>query len=276
MSKTIRQAHAQRLVLLGVLLAMMLAQGLLHAGAAEAQRAQPAYYCGTLSSGHCYGTTDWYGPQGSHLGGVQTDINVEYVQCYYCVGGSLSNEIWMIDSTSNQTQYCTGTQTPACWVEAGYEGGFDGCGGFGFYGFQCYFWSDSRPNGGYYNHFNNLPSDNYYHHTRFKIKWLGNGSWDVSVNPLSTTDGYWDQTSTSNTIYPQDMTIGSELEGYGASDDNWITTVDYLNSKWADANGNFNFQGSKGTEKQSNPPDEIWGACCTNGGDFKVWTPQGS
>jgi len=220
--------------------------------------------------------TDWFGPQGSHLGGGETDEVIQPVNCYECAGGFLNNEIWVVDNTSSQKQYCTGTNVRACWVEAGYQGGSDGCGGIGFYGFECYFWSDSRPNGGYFNHFNALPSDNYNHHTRFKIKWIGNGSWDVSVNPLASSDGYWDSTSTNNTIYPQDEQIGQELSGSGVFYDNWITTVDYVNTKWADANVNFWYQGSKGSEFASNPPDETWGACCTNGGDFKAWVPQGS
>ncbi len=151
---------------------------------------------------------------------------------------------------------------------------------------QSYFWADNRPNGGYYNHWNTLPSDNYGHHTRFKIKWLGSGSWDVSVNPLSSSDGYWDSTSTSNTIHLQDEELGSELIGSSSSGYYlWVNTTDWTNNEWADANVNFHYQGgcssncTAGSNGGAPPPYSQWGSvpnCCNNGGDWQVWTPQNS
>lgn len=299
MLKVIQQIGKTHLALLVAFLVVCNMFVLLHAPTTYARTSETTYECGGDVGGHCYGIVDWFGPVNSHLGGVQTDIVVEPIDCDNinpadgsCGGLFLNNEIWMVDDTSSQAQYCPTSSTSMCWVEAGYKfgGTYDQACNYGFSGSQCYFWADNRPNGGYYEHWNILPADNYGHHTRFRIKWLGNGSWDVSINPLASSDGYWDSTSTNNTIYPQNEEMGEELAGATstASDGLYTPTyADWVNNKWADSNENYHYQtscvspqnGGNCSQIAKAPPYEQWVSvptCCNNGGDFQAFTPQGS
>lgn len=249
----------------------------LYSGVAVAHGSHAAYSC----SGHCYGVNDWYGPSGSFLGGGRTDITVESMTCSSCDSGAeISNEMWIQDNTSSQRYSCNYS---VCWVEVGYEAtnASDNCVSGSWA--QCYFWADNRPSGGYHFWPSQLPSDNYSHHTRFKVKIYdttpGCGwTWYASINPLASSDGGSTNYSTCNTMYPQNELMGSELAGTtGVS----VNTADFVNNQWANSSLNFYYQTNGGCESgytncsNASPPYDQWYSspnCCNSGGDFQTWT----
>ena len=273
MRKTMQQAFPIRFALGISLVVLLVAQVFLYTGTAVAHGSHAAYSCGNESSGHCYGTNDWFGPSGSYLGGGRTDIVVVTDSCSGCSSSLVSTEMWVYDNTSGETQYCLSGE---CWIETGFVANTSICNPNGWT--ECYFWADNRANGGFHVWALTLPSDNYGHHTRFKIKNLDNSDWYISVNPLASSDGGFTGYSTSNTMYPQDEQMGQELGGTGGVT---APSTDFTNNEWADNLDNYYYQTKAGCSHTPNhcfaydPPYTNWYStpnCCNNGGDFQVWT----
>ncbi len=242
----------------------------LHSNIYTAHAGIPAYSC---TNPHCYAQQDWYGPSGGYLTGSSTEVTVGHISCSSC-NGVASVETWLVDDTSSQAFQCTYF---ICWIETGYaeKNIQTGCGPAGT---ECYFWGDNRPNGGLNYWPYALPSDNYGQLTQLFIENVDSSDWYISVAPQASSDGGFVGYSTSNTIYPQNIRVGSELGGTSGVS---IPTQSFIQNEWS-VNYNYYYQTNAGCESNQTdcrsdmPPTGYWNpapSCCNAGGNYKVSIP---
>jgi hypothetical protein len=95
------------------------------------------YACGSLTTGHCYGTAIW--EEQPQYFGAYADIDLAATTCASC-DGFTTNELWVVD---NASPACVASPRHKCWLEAGYftwrPANHD----------TIFFWADSSPQGGF-------------------------------------------------------------------------------------------------------------------------------
>jgi hypothetical protein len=206
---------------------------------AKAAPARPLYAC----TYHCYGYNDW---PGGPINGSVTYIKIVQLSCSFtsCSNGPfIDNEMWLNDLT-NPNGACP------CFVEAGYttiagshQTRYD------------YFWGDNRPTWGIFFHdLAQIPAGDYGNYTQFYINRSGSSSFQVYV---ASANYNATQYSTSNSMTPGDINIGSELYGTaGAS----APTAHFIYNIWIDTSGVSHYQSVNGTLKYLNgpPPYRGW------------------
>lgn len=168
-----------------------------------------AYSCGDINTGHCYGQNIWQ----DATDGVRTSIGVRGI-----TGGNgfVNNEVWL----------CQG-DCPY-WVEAGLKSQFNIGGGA-----EIYFWADSRPGGGYNNHFGRpIPSGDYGYYANVDIHRTSGSTWSITIN--SQTGLQLSDSSTGNSMAPDEIQLGTELAGTGGASD---PHTNYANNQYKHLNG---------------------------------------
>ncbi len=204
--------------------------------------------------------------------GSSTDISIGHISCPSC-DGVASVETWLVDNSSAQAFKCGGL---VCWIEAGYAEKpiTTQCGSARV---ECYFWGDNRPNSILYYHPYAIPSDNYGDTLNVFIENDTSSSWYIDVYPLNSLDGGFTGYSSSDTIYPQNIRIGSELGGTSGVS---IPTQSFSYNEWS-TNYNFYYQTNAGCGTHTlcldnQPPTDFWALtpnCCNSGGNFQVSVP---
>jgi len=193
-----------------------------------------AYSC---DPSHCYGVVDWSG--GTSYAG--TSILVRGLGAPDSGAGFITNEIWLADS-------------PYYWVETGITIGPVGgqlCTS------DCYFWADTRPGAGYYEHFlADVPQTDYGKSTIFGVRNQGGGTFSAEV---SGYNGSYYGYSMGNSMSPNWIQTGMELQG---SSGGYALQAQYSSNLWSDGT-NYYFQtndGGNGPPGGSNDTTEItWG-----------------
>lgn len=261
-----------RRVMLAVALALSLLVGSLgfQTQTSHAAGMMPLYSC---VSPHCYGTVEWSGG----IEGSSTNMVMGSLGCGWC-DGFVNNEMWLIDSYEPTCTDPDGGSSHQCWIETLYT----------TYGWvdhhksspcasppvNCYVWADNRPGGGYHEHPLGVVNSKDYGgglYLEISETRYGSSSWKVD---LSTPSGInYNEASTGNQMYPDDIEIGQELYGtYWASSGQ----SDYYYNRWkSTGNGSWNYQCPSGSVTSNNPPYGFWNyapRCNPSnfGGDFRV------
>lgn len=201
----------------------------------QAAAARPAYSCTPY---HCFGEVTWPGSNN----GAHTTLGV--VQLYCTPGATLCGQGWFVD---NEMWVNAGSYY---WVEAGYS----------TYSNDHatsvdYFWADSRPNYGYFEHVLSSASSDYGNSVNLTIQRAGSRTFEVS---LVSPNFSWVDYSTNNSMSPNSITIGQELNANSASGA-WANTAVFTNNQYVNAYTNtFHYQSLNGNQNVQNPPHAGW------------------
>ena len=114
---------------------------------------------------------------------------------------------------------------------------------------QFYFWADSRPNGGFFNHFvTYVPGVDYGHATTFVIT-RSNPTTTWQVNIYDSSGNSWLAYSTNNSMAPDEIIIGQEIAGSsGAS----APVADFTHNVWFASSGSH-YQSNSGSGFHPSP-----------------------
>lgn len=152
--------------------------------------------CGNPSYGHCYAVA-WQGSAWGlgtpvYMSAVGADLEVDCL----AVGNENTEfanfEMWMWTNDTDPNS----TANSGYWVEEGYSAGITTP------GFQ-WFWADSRPGGGYNQHFIEWATALQYKNVTFT--WLGGSNWNVYLS------GSLVGTSINNAAWAGGVSIGAEM-----------------------------------------------------------------
>jgi hypothetical protein len=228
-------------------------------------RAAPAYSCGTPSTGHCYGITQW---GRSQYFGSYTDISMVHLQCdvFDCLihcssvfscsipGGFIDDEMWLID---RGTPACLSNGFGSCWVEAGYWTQYSPL-------FSMdYFWADVRPGSGIFVHvLGSVPDHDIGARTHFMIVRDDRTAARPYLSFIYSDSGtFYLGTSTANTMTANEIDIGQELAGAGGAG---APVATFTRNIWAVQGLGpeyvfwYSPQPGAGTVRSSNPPVAQW------------------
>ncbi len=194
-------------------LAVLVATGMSAAGPAPG--AWAAASCASSNGNHCYAeATDTVGQNHGAFGEIVAN-------CLYMPNNSnsasVTNEIW--DASSNS----------AYWVEVGLTSG-PGSNG---YNYRNWFWADSRPGGGYHEHYPSISSAGSGTYA-VEIYYEGNNSWGVTGGNSPTLLGTSTSQPVSSTYYAIGGTEYMAASNSGIRDIGHITSLEFqgLNNNW--------------------------------------------
>jgi hypothetical protein len=224
-------------------LAALAATGMIAAGPG----ASAAVSCASSNGNHCYAEAVRSVGQ-NH--GVFGEI---VVNCLYMPANgnsaSVTNEMW--DASSNN----------AYWIEDGVTSGQGGNG----YNYHHWFWADSRPGGGYHEHYPNISnagSGTY----PVEIYYEGNNSWGVIGGNSTVLMG----TSTSQPVSSTYTVIaGTE---YMAASNSGIRDIGHIASlEYQTTGGNWYYVGGGGGNENLGPGHYINGSY-SSGSSTESWS----
>ena len=206
--------------------------------------APSSYQCGTPSGGHCSGYVNW----NQSINGSQVAIENVTLTGAVDTNSFMTNEMWL---TQNNNSTCApiGGATVPCWVEAGftYMPGHSSN--------DTFFWAQDLPNKGFTLNFGeSFPSNDFF--STFTIDRTDKSTVRIAITVPADDGSNLIYDSTNNTLAPDQMIIGMELEGtHGAIE---APTAAFENPGWFDTGNTFNVESSDGTVSSDNPPSGSW------------------
>jgi hypothetical protein len=225
-------------------LAALAASGLIAAG--PVPDAWAAVSCASNNGNHCYAEAVAF-PGQNHGAYGEVSANCLYMP-NNSTSTSVTNEIW--DTSSNN----------AYWIEDGLTSG-PGSNG---YNYRNWFWADSRPGGGYHEHYPGISSagsGNY----AVEIYYNGNNSWGVIAGDSPTLVGYSTGQPVSSTYHIIGGTEYMAGSGSGLRDIGSVIHLEFqgLNNHWY-------FLGSGGGGQNLGPGHYINGSY-SSGSSTESW-----
>lgn len=203
-----------------------------------------AYSCSV-----CYGTINWTGNVDGAFASIVTLPSLS------AGDGKANIELWLnAPVPGGQTCPINGTQYAGCWVELGAKAGGPQC----KTNVPCYFWNDLRPcnacYNNYYTHYiSDIPGSDYNNQTDLRIERSSGSSFAMS---LQSRNLQWSDSSTGNSMYPNDIEIGAEVAGTSGAH---IGSTSFRNNSWKPVGANYyNFQTANGNPTVNSPVSAYW------------------